>query len=71
MTRFLELTRTNNLEMVNWLFLHEVELAGVARYISDQEASTRALKKADGTKREIYDVWLDLKESKLTAARGG
>ena len=59
--RFLVLTKDINMEMVNWLFLHEIELEGIGKSVFSPESTTIALKKADGTKKEIYDVWHDLK----------
>ena len=65
LVRFLELTKDINMEMVNWLFLHEIELEGIGRSVFSPESTTIALKKADGTRKEIYDVWLDLKEIEI------
>ncbi len=62
LVRFLELTRGNRLEMVNWLFLHEAALSGEPIY--KPETGTISLKRPDGSKKEIYDLWLDLKELK-------
>lgn len=53
-----------NIEIAGWLFLHEVQLTGVVGEISDSETGTIALKKSDGTKKDIYSLWLDLKELK-------
>ncbi len=64
LVRFLELTKNMDIEMVNWLFLHEVELTGIVGSITEPETGTISLKRADGSKKEIYDVWLDLKEVK-------
>jgi len=64
LVKFLDLTKDNDLEMINWLFLHETTLSGIVGAVSDPATSTIALKKADGTKKEIYNVWLDLKEIK-------
>jgi len=61
LVRFLELTKDINMEMVNWLFLHEIELEGIGKSVFSPESTTIALKQADGTRKEIYDVWLDLK----------
>ena len=65
LVKFLNLTKEMNLEMVNWLFLHEIELSGIIASISDKSVGIIALKRADGTKKEIYNVWLDLKNLKL------
>lgn len=62
LVRFLELTAGMDIEMVNWLFLHEIEFSGIGASVFNPESATIALKKADGTRKEIYDVWLDLKE---------
>jgi hypothetical protein len=61
LTKFLELTKGLNMEMVNWLFLHETSLSGLPAHISNPEVTTIALKKADGSKKEIYDLWVELK----------
>jgi hypothetical protein len=61
LTRFLELTRENDVEMINWLFLHEMDVtAGMGRSIFSPETGTIALKKADGTKKPVYGIWEDL-----------
>lgn len=62
---FLERTGNMDVEMVNWLFLHETELSGDIASISEPETGTISLKRADGTKKEIYYVWLDLKELQI------
>jgi hypothetical protein len=64
LVKFLELTNGLDIEMVNWLFLHETTLSGIPSYISNPEITTIALKKSDGSKKEIYDIWVDLKELK-------
>jgi hypothetical protein len=63
--RFLDLTVNINIEMINWLFLHETEFSGIGESVFSPESETIALKKADGTKKEIYNVWLDLKETEI------
>jgi hypothetical protein len=60
LVRFLELTDGMDVEMINWLFLHEVELSGIVAKVTQPETSTISLKNADGSKKEIYDLWLDL-----------
>ncbi|UCD03352.1 MAG: glycosyl hydrolase 53 family protein [Candidatus Aenigmatarchaeota archaeon] len=60
--RFVELTKDMNIEMVNWLFLHDAELTGIVGSVTDPKTGTIALKNSDGTKKEIYYLWLDLKE---------
>lgn len=62
--RFLELTRGLDVEMVNWLFLHEVTLSGIPALLSHPEMGTVALKRTDGSEKEIYHVWKALKELK-------
>ena len=58
MTRFLELTRGNDVEMINWLFLHEMDLSqGIGKDVFSLETGTIGLKKADGTKKPIYEIW--------------
>jgi hypothetical protein len=64
LVRFLELTKSNRLEMVNWLFLHETALSGEMASVAKPETGTISLKNADGSKKEIYGVWLDLKALK-------
>jgi hypothetical protein len=59
--RFIELTRGLDLEMINWLFLHETKLSGVAASVTDPATGTIALKKADGSEKQIYDAWLKIK----------
>ena len=54
-----------DVEMVNWLFLHEMEFTGIGASVFSPESATIALKNADGTRKEIYDVWLDLKALEL------
>jgi hypothetical protein len=61
LVRFLELTKSNNVEMVNWLFLHETTFSGELASAVKPETGTISLKNADGSKKEIYDMWLDLK----------
>ena len=65
LTRFLQLTRGSDIEMVSWLFLHETSFSGESAAVFQPEAGTIALKHADGSKKEIYDVWLDLKDLKI------
>lgn len=65
LVRFLEFTRGNNVEMVNWLFIHDTIITGDSAAVFQPEAGTIALKRADDSKKEIYDVWLDLKDLKI------
>jgi hypothetical protein len=60
--KFLELTGELNVEMVSWLFLHEPELTGIAASVTSPETSTISLKNSDGSRKEIYYLWLDLKD---------
>ena len=60
--KFLELTKSLNTEVVGWLFLHEIQFTGIVGMVSDSATGTIALKKSDGIKKDIYDLWLDLKE---------
>jgi hypothetical protein len=60
--RFLELTKELKIEMVNWLFLHEIQTEGLIGAFTDPRVGTIALKMSDGTKKDIYNLWLDLKE---------
>jgi hypothetical protein len=61
LVRFLELTRGMDIEMVNWLFLHEAEISGILESVSDPETGKVSLKKADGSENEVYGVWEELK----------
>ncbi|OPY29576.1 MAG: Glycosyl hydrolase family 53 [Methanocella sp. PtaU1.Bin125] len=60
LVRFLHLTRDLDIEMVNWLLLHETGFTGESAAVFQPEAGTIALKRADGSQKEIYGVWLDL-----------
>jgi hypothetical protein len=55
--RFIELNQGNNLEMANWLFLHEMQVTGSMEGIARDETGTIALKYANGTKKEAYHAW--------------
>lgn len=61
LTKFLELTKNVDKEMINWLFLHEAELEGFVGAITEHETGTIALKNIDGSKKQVYDVWVELK----------
>jgi len=63
--RFLELTKENDVEMINWLFLHEMEVNGTIANISRAETGTISLKYANGTKKKIYEKWEELRDYKL------
>lgn len=71
LVRFLELTKGVNVEMVNWLFLHEVQFTGRSAGIFETGSSTIALKRSDGTRKEVYYLWLDLKELTLRRNMSG
>lgn len=59
--RFLELTEGIDLELVSWLFLHEMDVTqGVGQHVFSPETGTIALKKADGTLKDVYQIWEDL-----------
>jgi len=60
--RFLELTKGMELEMVNWLFLHDTTLTGIPASIAHPETGTVALKRVDGTEKEVYRIWKALKK---------
>lgn len=61
LTRFVELTKDNEIEMINWLFLHEMDVSGgIGKGVFSPETGTIALKKADGTKKAVYNIWEDL-----------
>ncbi|MBD3389721.1 hypothetical protein GF415_02075 [Candidatus Micrarchaeota archaeon] len=58
-------TEGMDLEMVNWLFLHEVSLEGDFASIFGEETSTIALKTENGTEKEIYAKWQELAEKEV------
>jgi hypothetical protein len=61
LTRFVELIAENEVEMVNWLFLHEMDVTeGIGRSIFSPETGSIGLKSADGRKKLVYKVWVDL-----------
>ncbi|MEM2934695.1 MAG: glycosyl hydrolase 53 family protein [Methanocellales archaeon] len=60
--KFLELTKGLKIEMINWLFLHEIQLTGTIGKISDPKTGTIALKRSDGTEKDSYNLWLALKK---------
>jgi hypothetical protein len=61
LVRFLELTEGIDLELVNWLFLHEMDVTqGIGEHVFSPETGTIALKKTDGTSKEIYKIWEEL-----------
>ena len=62
---FQQRTAGMDLEMVNWLFLHEVKLEGNIGSITEEETQTIALKTANGTKKEIYSKWEELSEAEI------
>ena len=59
--RLVELIGKNEVELINWLFLHEMDVSqGIGKHVFSPETGTIALKKADGTKKPVYWVWEDL-----------
>ncbi len=66
--RFLELTKGLDIEMVNWLFLHEIQIQGTVGMFTNPRTGTIALKKSDGTEKDIYWLWIDLKNIPLKEA---
>ena len=63
LVKFLNLTKDMDVEMVNWLFLHYMQLTD-PKFTS--ETGTISLNNADGTKKVVYDVWRDLKDLPLS-----
>ncbi|MFH1394201.1 MAG: glycosyl hydrolase 53 family protein [Candidatus Micrarchaeota archaeon] len=59
---FLERTDGMDMEMVNWLFLHDTLIEGVAGSVSDEAVGTVALRNMDGSKKAVHAVWFGLKE---------
>jgi len=59
--RFLELTGGLEIEMVNWLFLHEIEIKDAVGSVVDPGTASISLKSSDGSKKEVYYLWQDLK----------
>jgi len=59
--KFLDLVEEIDVEMVNWLFLHEMKSTGVVASVTDSATFTISLKNADGSKKKVYYEWLDLK----------
>jgi len=62
LVQFLNLTKSLDVEMVNWLFLHEPKLNGTVAMITDPQVTSIALKNANGSKKVVYYLWQDLKE---------
>ena len=71
LSRFVELTKGMDVEMVNWLFLHEVEVGGIAGAVSTPGTSTIALKNADGSRKEVYAEWVALYNITINRAGRG
>ena len=65
LTTFLTLTKGLNIEMVNWLFLHDTIVGGIAGEISNQSTATIALMNANNTTKEVYTAWGCIKESAI------
>jgi len=59
---FLNRTKTMDMEMVNWLFLHETVISGVAGSVTDEAVGTISLKTMEGNEKEVYSLWINLKE---------
>ncbi|HIE54411.1 MAG TPA: hypothetical protein EYP90_04390 [Chromatiaceae bacterium] len=57
---FLERTGGMDIEMVNWLFLHDTEIGGIAGSVSDEAVGTIALRNMDGSEKEVYAAWAAL-----------
>ena len=66
LARFVELTDGMDVEFVNWLFLHDMEISGDMASVSSPAAGTIALKKGDGRPKDVYYVWLDLHDLPLS-----
>ncbi len=64
--KFLILTKELDIEMVNWLFLHEAQLDGMLQKITNPSTQTIALKKVKATKKQIYQKWVELKKLKIS-----
>ena len=54
-----------DLEMVNWLFLHEIPIEGTLANVIQDETATVSLKERNGTKKEIYSKWQELAEKEV------
>jgi len=66
LVKFVELVKDNNVEMINWLFLHEMDVTqGIGKNVFSAETGTIALRNADGSKKEVYDVWERLYRGEL------
>jgi len=61
LVQFLRLTKGLDVEMVNWLFLHEIKMEGTVASIVDPGTASISLKNPDGSKKEVYYLWQDLK----------
>jgi hypothetical protein len=62
---FLERTDGMDIEMINWLFLHEITLEGTLSSITEEETQSIALKAKDGAEKQIYAKWKELSEKKI------
>ena len=58
--QFFNLVEDLDLEMVNWLFLHEIKVTGIIASVTDSSTSTISLKNADGSRKKVYYEWLNL-----------
>ncbi|MEN3035422.1 MAG: hypothetical protein ABC537_03875 [Candidatus Methanosuratincola sp.] len=61
LVQFLRMTKSLDIEMVNWLFLHEIKIEGTVASIVDPGTASISLKNPDGSKKEVYYLWQDLK----------
>lgn len=61
LVQFLRMTKSLDIEMVNWLFLHEIKIEGTVVSIVDPGTASISLKNPDGSKKEVYYLWKDLK----------
>lgn len=64
--QFLRLTRGLDVEMVNWLFLHEIKIGGTVASVADPATASVSLKNPDGSKKEVYYLWQDLKGLRIS-----
>jgi len=62
---FFERTEGMDVEFVNWLFLHEIQLEGAVGSITSEETQTIALRNADGSQKEIYSKWEEISQKEV------
>jgi hypothetical protein len=71
LVRFLELTESIDLELVNWLFLHEMDVTqGFGQGVFSPETGTIALKQTDGTPKEVYRIWVETFNQESKTGKG-